>query len=248
MMPCSEGVLLRYSVVLDADYWMEGAIFTLLDHAAFPSLMSDLRLPRFWGPQAAQTPLFRSIGGKARGVTFHSHKAAWCVVMEGAKLWQFLAPTPQRYVSLQPLLELEREVLYDIEQTADEKLAIRCAASRRTSLPPIECEQRRGDLLYLPPGFVHQTSNLEEGTVAMAAMPKHPSLWPTAPSENVPELNGCLPPGNCHGFCCEVVECEAPLKDRSRVHTENVAAKECMARANRAEEIELIQRDAQSQR
>jgi len=230
----------------------EDYLFARIDQTLF-SLLNvhwNITMPSFWGIEADQTHLFLNIGKPAQGLSFHSHKASWSIVLKGAKQWRFFPATEDRLRSMEHIEALERNMSLDgIQRTANEYLAQLRDLTQDVNLRPLECLQRSGDLLYLPPGFVHAVFNTEHGTVGMAGQPKHPSLWRSGTSfAGAPAACHAF---NCAGFCCEIDCTEnnvGPATKQTRkdkysmarsLDPQNLLSAECRARHARTDHADL---------
>ncbi len=116
---------------------------------------------------------FFSVGSEGSGLTFHSHTEAWCGLVWGTKHWLLVVPPWLRTSSegdtsaasggngYQDPGENIAEMLERVGDTAHERQRF---VDGLKGLPnkPLECLQHKGDLLYIPAGFMHMVVNIGE--------------------------------------------------------------------------------------
>lgn len=119
-----------------------------------PELRGDFDVPphlhALHNESSLQDP-YLFLGGAGSGLGFHVHGHAWNAVVFGRKLW-LVYPPGWRHAALK------------LEQTAlDGESWLREIYPKvaNTSAAPFGCVTEAGDLLYVPPDWLHATVNLE---------------------------------------------------------------------------------------
>ncbi len=90
-----------------------------------------------------------AVGGNGSGNPFHYHQQTWNALVAGRKRWLLHPPNASFYSELHPLEWLRR------------------GRHLASGAQPLECEQRVGDVLFVPRLWGHGTVNLDE-TVGVA--------------------------------------------------------------------------------
>ena len=83
------------------------------------------------------------VGADGSGNPFHYHQQTWNALLAGRKRWLLYPPSQAFYTELHPL-EWQRR------------------AANRSMAAPLECEQRAGDVLFVPRLWAHATINVGE--------------------------------------------------------------------------------------
>ena len=83
------------------------------------------------------------VGADGSGNPFHYHQQTWNALLAGRKRWLLYPPSQAFYTELHPL-EWQRR------------------ATNRSMAAPLECEQRAGDVLFVPRLWAHATINVGE--------------------------------------------------------------------------------------
>lgn len=106
--------------------------------------------------------LFFAVGNAGSGLGFHTHPAAWNVVLHGSKWWvvvdavNFAAADTAELAVGRPTLRGQHTNWSRLMKLMD-----------KGKLPGAqECVQRPGDLVYVPPGYQHAVVNLGD-TIAV---------------------------------------------------------------------------------
>lgn len=109
------------------------------------------------GRQQSDLNFYLSVGGRGTGLSLHQHHNAWLLLFEGRKQWHVLdsrdVPPP-----------LTHETDLSVTQWLDSFLPNLKPAERRRLL---SCEQRAGELLYVPETWWHATRNEDQVAVAL---------------------------------------------------------------------------------
>lgn len=127
---------------------------------AMPELKEDFRTPDHFlsfngelSRRQKQSWHMLSVGGSRMGLPFHVHGETWLGLVYGRKKWFLYPPgkglTTMAQVGHHPLLSVWhwfKRVLPELK--GEEK--------------PLQCAQRAGEAMYLPPGWKHLTLNIGE--------------------------------------------------------------------------------------
>ena len=98
------------------------------------------------------------VGGNGSGNPFHYHQQTWNALVAGRKRWLLYPPNASFYSEVHPLEWLRRRAEDQETTRADAP----DHATTRLQPPPLECEQRAGDVLFVPRLWGHGTVNLGE--------------------------------------------------------------------------------------
>jgi hypothetical protein len=102
---------------------------------------------RYHAPSAMDALPIASVGGPGAGLTMHYHGGTWLSLMVGHKLWFLLPPGGLDHVS-----EPEKEAAFRFRSPSEWDPA----ALAGGGVAPHVCEQRPGDVVYLPSLWVRQ--------------------------------------------------------------------------------------------
>jgi hypothetical protein len=127
---------------------------------ALPELKEDFRTPDFFlsfngegSRRQKQSWHMLSVGGSRRGLPFHVHGETWLGLVFGRKRWFLYPPgkglTNMARVGHHPLLSVWHWFKHVLPHLKGEER-------------PLQCSQRAGEVMYLPPGWKHLTLNIGE--------------------------------------------------------------------------------------
>ena len=133
-----------------------------------PEILQDIQPPLFFKPEEGgedSIVVYFLLGGPNSGIPLHSHTDGWNALIHGRKRWFFYPPEelpPLDFPVYRGQFAWERETYPAIK--ANSQLSA-----------PLECLQEAGDIVYIPEGWFHATSNLGE-TIGVAAQRLQPRL------------------------------------------------------------------------
>jgi hypothetical protein len=116
-----------------------------------PEILADFVPPPFFSEKESVIYYFL-LGGPRSGVSLHAHTDGWNGLVHGRKRWFFYPPNvlpPLDFPVYRGQIKWEKEIYPQIKENP--------------TLPaPLECTQESGDIIYIPEGWFHATTNLEE--------------------------------------------------------------------------------------
>jgi hypothetical protein len=109
------------------------------------------------------------VGPARSGLHFHHHHESWNLLVHGRKLWMFYPP---HVIPPHTRIPISTSTVYDGGGVVD---WLRRRVSTLQGVDrPIICEQRAGDLVYVPEGWIHAVINTAVENVAVSGLRSRP--------------------------------------------------------------------------
>ena len=111
------------------------------------------------------TKMFLSIGEARTGLGFHQHAAAYNAVVSGSKWWVVVADRHFRWLEKQAAFSAGGAIQ---QRAMDPQRLLDWVGELRDDPGVFNCVQRKGTIVYVPPGHFHAVVNLEDDTIAVS--------------------------------------------------------------------------------
>ena len=109
---------------------------------------------------------FLLIGGNGSGLAFHNHEQdAFNAVVKGSKQWYFYPPNIDTFA-----IDPKGYPAWWTNNTYQSRKEFVEVVIPRLKIPPLECRQESGDVLFVPKRWFHMVINVGDFVVALSAI------------------------------------------------------------------------------
>ncbi|CAM9697162.1 unnamed protein product [Ascophyllum nodosum] len=129
-----------------------------------PVLKQDFKVPTIFRSFNSHDSMRRgtswsilSLGASGAGLPFHNHGETWLGVVYGSKRWALYPPSVSR-----PYAAEAKAEWHPLEGSLEWLTEVLPALKSAGEVPPLECMQNAGDLIYVPSNWRHMTLNIGE--------------------------------------------------------------------------------------